>query len=58
MATTQMAGRMLVSWVVNMPRCGCYSQAGRAIQLDRYQKDLGSAKWADTRQIGEFPMSI
>ena len=28
--------------VVNMPRYGCYSQARIAIQLDRYQKDLGS----------------
>jgi Endonuclease-reverse transcriptase len=31
-----------VRLVVNMPRYGCYSQARIAIQLDRYQKDLGS----------------
>jgi hypothetical protein len=28
--------------VVNMPRYGCYSQVRIAIQLGRYQKDLGS----------------
>jgi hypothetical protein len=54
--------------VVNMPRCGCYSQARIAVQLDRYQKDSEgfrriqveseSAWWADTRQTGEFHLSI
>jgi hypothetical protein len=32
----------MIDAVVNMPRYGCYSQARIAIQLDRYQKDLGS----------------
>ena len=41
-----------------MPRYGCYSQARIAIQLDRYQKDMGSVGRADTRQTGKFPMSI
>jgi hypothetical protein len=35
-------GAASISTVVNMPRYGCYSQARIAIQLDRYQKDLGS----------------
>jgi hypothetical protein len=33
---------LVVHAVVNMPRYGCYSQARIAIQLGRYQKDLGS----------------
>jgi hypothetical protein len=37
---------------------GYYSQARIAIELDRYQKDSGAVWWADTRQTGEFPMSI
>jgi hypothetical protein len=44
--------------VANRPRYGCYSRDRTAIQLDRYQKDLGAVWWADTRQTGEFPMSI
>jgi hypothetical protein len=44
--------------VANRPRYGCYLQARIAIQLDRYQKDSEALWWADTRQTGEFPMSI
>jgi hypothetical protein len=36
-----------------MPRYGCYSQAPIAIQLDRYQKDLGlSERLTQGRQAG------
>jgi hypothetical protein len=38
----QKKAQINVESVVNMPRYGRYSQARIAIQLDRYQKDLGS----------------
>jgi hypothetical protein len=54
----QLDASLHIESVANRLRYGFYSRVRIAIQLDRYQKDLGAVWWANIRQTGEFPMSI